>query len=392
MDALNLLETQWKYLLSMLPAKVDLEASARDKGALLRRRVVRSAETLLRLALAYCCGLSLRQTSCWAHLQGLGKLSQVGVMKCLRRSASWLEYLVVTKLAERAECRQIQGLRLRLVDATTVSAPGSQGTDWRVHLGFDLGSLTIDAVELTGAEGGESLSRFQVGAREVLIGDRGYAHRRGLWSVRQAGGDFLVRSTWQNLPLQTLGGEPFDLLLAARSLPEGEVGEFAVQTVATRKVPAMAARMIILCKSEEAAEQAREKIRKEARNKGHAVDPRTLQAAGYIFLLTSLPAAQLKAAEVVELYRFRWQVELAFKRLKSLWDFGTVPAKDPDLARTYIFAKLLIAVLVEDLTQEALRATPPWGGRGGGGPPAGELVAASRVLLWDAAQRHPRSE
>jgi hypothetical protein len=381
MEALNLLEAQWQSLLSMLPAKVDLEASARDKGALLRRRVIQSAETLLRLALAYCCGLSLRQTSCWASLQGLGKISQVGVMKCLRRSSAWLEFLVVTKLAERAECRQIQGLRLRLVDATTVSAPGSQGTDWRVHLGFDLGSLSIDAVELTGAEGGESLSRFQIGAREVLIGDRGYAHRRGLWSVRQGGGDFLVRSNWQNLPLQTLSGEPFDLLRSARSLSENEVGEFAVQTVATRKEPSMAARMIILRKSDEAAEQAREKIRKEARKKGRAVDPRTLEAAGYIFLLTSLPAAQIKAAEVLELYRFRWQVELAFKRLKSLWNFGSVPAKDPDLARTYIYAKLLIAVLVEDLTQEALRATPPWGGRGGAAPPAGELVAGPRALL-----------
>ena len=81
MDALNLLETQWSYLLSMLPEQLDLEASARDKGALLRRRVVRSAETLLRLALVYCCGLSLRQTSCWARLQGLGEMSQVGVMK-----------------------------------------------------------------------------------------------------------------------------------------------------------------------------------------------------------------------------------------------------------------------------------------------------------------------
>lgn len=382
MDALNLLETEWKSLLSMLPAKVDLEASARDKGALLRRRVVRSAETLLRLALAYCCGLSLRQTSCWAHLQGLGKLSQVGVMKCLRRSSAWLEFLVVTKLAERAECRQIQGLRLRLVDATTVSAPGSVGTDWRVHLGFDLGSLTIDAVELTGAEGGESLSRFQIGAREVLIGDRGYAHRRGLWSVRQGGGDFLVRSNWQNLPLQTPEGESFDLLRAARSLSSpGEVGEFSVQTVATRKEPSMAARMIILRKSDEAAEQAREKIRKEARKKGRAVDPRTLAAAGYIFLLTSLPAVQIQAAEVLELYRLRWQVELAFKRLKSLWGFGSVPAKDPDLARAYIYAKLLIAVLVEDLTQEALRATPPWGGRGGVVPPAGELVAGPRALV-----------
>jgi hypothetical protein len=362
MDALNLMETQWAYLLSMLPGKLDLEASARDKGALQRRRVVRSAETLLRLALVYCCGLSLRQTSCWARVQGLGEMSQVGVMKCLRRSAAWLGFLVAEKLAERSGCRQIQGLRLRLVDATTVSAPGSQGTDWRVHLGFDLGSLSIDAVELTGAEGGESLSRFQVGPREVLIGDRGYAHRRGLWSVRQAGGDFLVRLNWQNLPLQTPQAEVFDLLRAARSLSDAQAGEFAVQTVATRQEPAMAGRVVMLRKSEEAAEQTRQKIRQEARKMGRQVDARTLEAAGYIFLFTSLPAEQLKAGEVMELYRFRWQVELAFKRLKSLWDFGSVPVKDPDLARTYIYAKLLIAVLVEDLT-ETLRSHSPWGFR-----------------------------
>jgi len=362
MDTLNLLETQWSYLLSMLPTKLDLEASAREKGALLRRRVVRSAETLLRLALAYCCGLSLRQTSCWARVQGLGEISQVGVMKCLRRSSAWLGFLVATKLAERAECRQVGGFRLRLVDATTVSAPGSQGTDWRVHLGFDLGSLSIDWVELTGAEGGESLSRFQVGPREVLIGDRGYAHARGLWSVRQAGGEFLVRLNWQNLPLQTPEGERFDLLQAARSLSDTEVREFGVQTVATRKVPGMPARVVMLRKSEEAAQQAREKILQDARKKGRQVNPRTLEAAGYIFLLTSLPADQLGAAEAMELYRFRWQVEMAFKRLKSLWDFGSVPVKDPDLARTYIYAKLLIAVLVEDLA-ETLRTHSPWGYR-----------------------------
>lgn len=362
MDTLHLLETQWQYLLSMLPAKLDLETSARDSGALLRRRVVRSADTLLRLALVYCCGLSLRQTSCWARLQGLGEMSQVGVMKCLRRSAGWLGLLLGAKLAERAECRQIQGFRLRLVDATTVSAPGSQGTDWRVHLGFDLGSLSIDAVELTGAEGGEGLSRFQVGPREVLIGDRGYAHTRGLWSVRQAGGDFLVRLNWQNLPLQTPEGEAFDLLRTARGLADTEVAEFAVHTRATRREPAMPARVVMLRKSEQASDQAREKILKEARKKGRKVDPRTLEAAGYIFLLTSLPAEPLKAVQVLELYRFRWQVELAFKRLKSLWSFGSVPVKDPALARTYIYAKLLIAVLVEDLTQ-TLRTHSPWGFR-----------------------------
>jgi hypothetical protein len=380
MDTLQALETQWSYLHSFLPSESDLEASARSSGALLRRRVIRKAETLLRLALVYCCGMSLRQTSCWAHVQGLGKISQVGVMKGLRRCSGWLGQLLGAKLAERAQCLQVKGFRLRLVDATTVSAPGSKGTDWRIHLGFDLGSLSIDSVELTGPEGGESLSRFQVGQREVLIGDRGYAHVKGLRCVQQAGGEFLVRLNWQNLPLQTLSGESFDLLQAARGIADTESAEFAVQTAARRQTPAMAARLVMLRKSAPATEQARKKILREAKKRGRQVDPRTLEAAAYIFLLTSLPANQLTASQVLELYRFRWQIELAFKRLKSLWDLGSVPAKDPDLARTYLYAKLLMALLVEDLTGEA-RSNSPWGFRLRVPEPGGEFVASSGTVL-----------
>jgi hypothetical protein len=380
MDTLHALETQWPYLRSFLPSESDLEASARSSGALLRRRVIRKAETLLRLALVYCCGMSLRQTSCWAHVQGLGKISQVGVMKGLRRCSGWLGQLLGAKLAERAQCLQVKGFRLRLVDATTVSAPGSEGTDWRIHLGFDLGSLSIDSVELTGPEGGENLSRFQVGQREVLIGDRGYAHVRGLRCVQQAGGEFLVRLNWQNLPLQTPSGESFDLLQGARGIADTEAAEFAVQTAPRRQTPAMAARLVMLRKSAPAAEQARKKILREAKKKGRQVDPRTLEAAAYIFLLTSLPGNQLTASQVLELYRFRWQIELAFKRLKSLWDLGSVPAKDPDLARTYLYAKLLMALLVEDLTGEA-RSTSPWGFRLRAPEPGGEFVASSGTIL-----------
>src|SRR3954470_5218838 len=380
MDTLHALETQWSYLRSFLPSESELESSARSSGALLRRRVIRKAETLLRLALVYCCGMSLRQTSCWAHVQGLGKISQVGVMKGLRRCSGWLGQLLGAKLAERAQCLQVKGFRLRLVDATTVSAPGSEGTDWRIHLGFDLGRLSIDSVELTGPEGGESLSRFQVGQREVLIGDRGYAHVKGLWCVQQAGGEFLVRLNWQSLPLQTLSGESFDLLQAARGIADTQAAEFAVQTAPRRQTPAMAARLVMLRKSAPATEQARKKILREAKKKGRQVDPRTLEAAAYIFLLTSLPADQLTASEVLELYRFRWQIELAFKRLKSLWDLGSVPAKDPDLARTYLYAKLLMALLVEDLTGEP-RSTSPWGFRLRAPKPGGEFVASSGAVL-----------
>jgi hypothetical protein len=143
----------WKYLLGMLPEGLDLDETARECGALLLPRVIRTAETLLRLVLAYCCcGLSLQQTSFWAAGQGLGELSKVAVMNRLKQSATWLGLLLRATLAERAGCLAQGGVRLRLVDATTVSIPGSQGTDWRLHVGFDLGSLSIDSLEVTGPD------------------------------------------------------------------------------------------------------------------------------------------------------------------------------------------------------------------------------------------------
>ena len=40
--------------------------------------------------------------------------------------------------------------------------------------------------------------------------------------------------------------------------------------------------------------------------------------AGWLMLITSLPREAWPAERVLTLYRRRWQVELAFKRLKSL--------------------------------------------------------------------------
>jgi hypothetical protein len=357
-SALEYLENQWKFLLGMLPDDVDLEASARETRAFVCPRVIRTAETLLRIVLAYCCcGLSLRETGTWAQHQKLGKLSQVAVLKCLQRSTSWLGYLLRAKLAERTGCVDLSGVRLRLVDATTASGPGSKGTDWRLHVGFDLGSQSIDTVEVTGPEGGESLSRLPLKQDEVVIGDRGYAHRRGLWAVVQAGAQFLIRLNWQNLPLQTLLGKPFDLLEALRQVGETAM-EFAVQTTATGSIPALPSRLVALRKSPEAAEKSRNKIIREAKKKSRKVNPLTLETSAYIFVLTTIPANLLTAAQILELYRLRWQIEMAFKRFKAMLPLGEVPTKDPAAARTYLLANLLAVLLIEDLTRKSL-AFPP---------------------------------
>ena len=359
METEKFFENDWKFILSMLSKGLDLDETARKCGALLLPRVIRSAEVLLQLIFAYaCCRLSLQETSTWAAKQGLVELSKIALRKRLRQSATWLGFLLKAALAERAGRLAQGGIRLRLVDATTVSIPGSQGTDWRVHLGFDLGSLSIDSLEVTGAEGGESYSRFRVQDKEVMIGDRGYGHRRGLGSIVQSGGYFLVRLSWQNLPLEDLQGKSFDLLEALRQGKEDEAIEFAVQTAPTKEVPAIAARLVVLRKSPEATETSRRKLLQAAKKRSRTVDPRTLEAAGYIFVLTSVPAEQFSAAQVLEVYRFRWQIEMAFKRFKEILPLRRVPVKDPDLAKTYLYANFLAALLAEDLARDFLAFSP----------------------------------
>jgi hypothetical protein len=359
METEKFFESDWKFLLSRLPQGLDLDQTARECGALLLPRVIRNAETLLQLVFAYTwCRLSLQSTITWAAEHGVAKLSKVALRKRLRQSVVWLDLLLKALLAERAGCLRQRGIRLRLVDATTVPIPGSRGTDWRVHMGFDLGSLSIDSLEVTGPEGGESYSRFKVQEREVVIGDRGYAHRKGLWSIVQSGGFFLVRLNWQNLPLEDLQEEKFDLLGALRQAKEDEAIEFAVRTAPTRAVPAITARLIVLRKSPKAAEESCLKILRQAKKQRRTVDPRTLEAAAYFFVLTSVPAEHLSAAEVLEVYRLRWQIEMTFKRFKEILPLRRVPVKDPELAKTYLYANLLAALLTEDLARDFLAFSP----------------------------------
>lgn len=369
MDAQNAIEYQWPYVLSLLPPNDQLERSAKEMGALRRKRGVRKASDLLRLALVYSlCGFSLRQTAAWAQVSGVAELSDVALLNRLRGASGWLGHLVAVKLAERAPPPPPSSSgdlrRLRLVDATCISRPGSSGTDWRVHLGFDLARVAIDSIELTEVSGGETLTRFDWAPNDVVLGDRGYAHRRGFHAVVDAGADFIVRLNWQNVPLLTADGMEFDVLHFLRQLPDATVRDSEVFVAPSKKpdIPSFPARVVAIRKSEPAAAEARKKVLQERSRKSRQVDPRTLEAAGYLFVLTSLSAEQLSAADVLRLYRFRWQIELAFKRMKSLLALGDLPARDPPLARAFIYGKLLAALLLEDLTERFLDFSP-WGYR-----------------------------
>ena len=101
-------------------------------------------------------------------------------------------------------------------------------------------------------------------------------------------------------------------------------------------------------------------MRKEATRKGKQPQPDTLTFAEYVIVFTTFPAATFSAAEILEWYRIRWQVELVFKRFKSLAQLGHLPKYDDDSAKAWLYGKLLVALLVEKLIRHA-SAISPWG-------------------------------
>jgi hypothetical protein len=356
------LDGGWKELSRRIGSTEDLEATAKASGALVRRREIKNAADLLRLALAYGpCGMSLRTVAAWAETIGLGELSDVAALKRLRASAGWLQEVAGSLLARRLRCPAAAstGRVIRLVDSTTISQPGSDRADWRLHYSYDPKSGRAVDCQLTTAREGEHLRRVAVTAGDIWLGDRGYAKGEGLHHVVQGGADFVVRVSWNSLALRDAQGKPFDMARRLKRLGKAERAEWHA-TAVTPGGQAVPVRLLVRRKPPEALEREVKRITEKAARRGRTrrsgkPDPRSLSAAQFTVLATSLNEP---AGQVFDLYALRWQIEIAFKRLKSQLHIDQLPAKDPDLARTWLLAHIIAALLIEDHADEVLDAPP----------------------------------
>jgi hypothetical protein len=358
-DVREWVEFQWPYLMAFLGGSARVNALAKETGAFVRARKIESPEVLLRLILMWAvAGRSLMDTAAIAAEAGFADVSDVALIKRFGKAGDWLAALTTDLLVD-AQPPLPEGVRVRVLDATGITRAGKQETDRRLHIGMDLGSNRIDSIDLTNGKGAETLERFSVRAGEILIGDRAYGNRAGMTYVGRQRAFFVVRFPWPAVPLEKADGQPFSLLDALRSLPEAGVGEFAVR-FKTPDGEWMDARLVATRKSEPAAARARQKALRERTRKGRAaVDIRTLELASYFFVLTNLPP-DVSAESVLQLYRLRWQIEMKFKTLKSLLHLDSVPARNDESLRVYVLAKLLVALLIDALLDEA-ESFPPWG-------------------------------
>lgn len=347
----SLIDQDWARVVERLGGAEALAGSARTTKAFLRPRVVQSASDLLRLVLAYCLGAEgLRLTAAWASAIGLADLSNVALLQRLRRCGDWLEVLVGQALGRAAPAAS-RGRLVRLIDATAVAQAGAAAQRgnkvWRVHSAFDLPAERFGDFVLTDQHAGERLDRIAVVPGEIRIADRAYLHPDRIAAVRAAGADVIVRTGWKSARWRDAAGQPVDLIALLRDTTADQLDQPI--WLARRNAAPLGLRLVAVRKSGAAAAAARRVARRNAQRERYRVSPATLAAAEWVMVVTSLAAETFPAADVLALYRLRWRIELAFKRLKSVIGLHGPPGSDPRSARPYVLAHLLMILLLEPL-------------------------------------------
>ena len=168
--------------------------------------------------------------------------------------------------------------------------------------------------------------------------------------------DVCVRLNPHALPLWDKRSKSFPLLESLAGLQEaGDVNAWPVWVHSGQH--RIAGRLCAIRKSREAMARTQKRL---AEKRGKVVSPETWQYAQYVLVFTTLSSASATARQVLECYRLRWQVELTFKRLKSIAQLGHVPKHDDQSTRAWLYGKLFVALLSQKLARVG-RTISPWG-------------------------------
>jgi hypothetical protein len=351
----SLVSQDWHSVVARLGGARALETGARETKAFLRGRKVQTAVDLLRLVLAYCLGeRGLRLTAAWAASIGLVDISNVALLQRLRNCGDWLALLIGQALAQAAPAAS-QGRLIRIIDATSVPQAGSvakkENKLWRMHCAFDLPRERFGHLELTDEREGERLDRIAVIKGEIRIGDAAHLQPDRMGHVLDQGGDFLVRAGWRNARWLDARGGPIDIIGVLRNARDCGLIDQPIWVGRHDDAP-LGVRLVAVKKPPQAAAEARRKARRNAQREGYQLSKNALVAADWVILVTSLKPEEFTTEDILALYRLRWRIELAFKRLKSLVGLKGPPGFDERSAKPYLLAHLLMILLLEPLIDE----------------------------------------
>ena len=350
-------KTGLETIIEMMPE--GWKEAAKTTKALTRSRNIKTPEELLRLNLLYQTnGGSYGLTSAIMQIAEEQKsMNKNAVYKRIVNSAGWLKWLCENM------CRQegflvtppewLKSYRVCMVDASDYSKPGSCQADMRFHCMTEL--FTLNAVEMyfTDASEGERMNRYEkIQEKDLIIADRAYGTLTSISHIKSHGADFLLRLRTNSFKLYTKNGENLEEFNLAEVLTEWKPGRILDYSLYCKiKNEVIPVRICAIGKTETDVAKSQQQLEKTNKRKQRgAVSSRQKIFSRYVVIATSLPT-EICAEKILLLYRMRWQIELVFKRFKSIFNGREFALKTEESIKAWFYGKLLLAIICETLVK-----------------------------------------
>lgn len=324
-----------------------------------RKRGFESAEDLMLMHLYHLVqGCTLLEVSEIARLTKIADVSDVAYMIKFAKSGEWFEQ-ITKKLSpklfvEYEKPEYVGGRRVLAFDASDVVEKGRSARTYRLHYGIDLFTLSSVSYKITGQEIGEKLNNFEIHENDIVIADRAYGTINSIKYCKEQGADCILRLRANCFAIYDKEGNEIDILSQLQTLEYEQCTDFKgyIHTSPTERI------LVRICakkKDAESCEQTKARLKRRESKKQHILSDRTRDFNMYIVTITTL--MEPDAVKILETYRYRWQIENYFKRLKSIMGFGELPKKQETSSKAWLNGKIMVALLIELLL--AKHSFPP---------------------------------
>ena len=366
MQSMNTQETQvfesdWDFILSLLPG--GWKKTFREMQILKFGRKFggpHSEENFLRVMFMHLgCGYSFRTTVSRAREAKIVDITDVTLFHHFEKCAPFFEWCNEQIIHDNRQLSRDlfkDGRHWKIADGTIVKEQGETGSLHRLHYSADLATLSTDQVMITSFKEGESFARFEVRPGDVWEGDRGFAKAPGLAHIIEHGGDTLCRFTPAYLKLFNPDGTRFEIKKSLTKLYPGDIFDHDVYFVYGNKK--YRGRVCAVKRSEQASRREEEHVERQAHLKGRKASEKSLFLCRYLLIFTTLRRDDFSDKNIIRAYRLRWQIEMVFKRLKSLLELGQLHKYKNESIKAFLSGKILISLLLEKMINQAEAFSP----------------------------------
>ena len=330
--------------------------AAKTEKALIRGRNIKTPEELLRLNFLYqtyggSYGLTAALTQISENQEGLNKTA---VEKRIVNSADWLKWLCENLSRQEGFIVEppeyLNGYRVNVVDASDYACKGSRGAEFRFHYMMNLFTLNTTEMYFTKASEGETLTRYtQIKENDIIIADRGYCSIKEIRHVLAHKGNYVLRMRSNSFHLYQEDGTKFDLTeeLKKDYTPGRKINMPLLIKSGKERIPV---RVCAIAKSDKDVRKSERHMKKSNHNRRPLSELQTVWSH-FVVVVTSLED-KFSTTQILELYRMRWQIELVFKRFKSIFGGREFTARKEKSVKAWFYGKFLIAIICETLAKK----------------------------------------